>query len=134
MINIKCLKDYADYMGVDIDDEEAVNALQSNYDDWRYEALRVAYYPNETTVWVENTEREGLVDDGNGYFSCPAMLKKTVSGIWKWQDTIETGGYWELYDIERDFHRFFSRCSCNDAQMVWYRTDGQCGFCFNGGV
>lgn len=130
MVNIKTLDDYREYL-IDIGRED-VDAEYS-YSDWAYEAIRMKWIAGETTILVENKEREGLVFK-NGHYSCPAFLEKKVSGIWKWMDTIETGGYWEHYDHndERNikYHGFLQKCRCNDAQFVFYGTDDQCGYCF----
>lgn len=128
MVNIKTLDDYREYL-IDIGRED-VDAEYS-YSDWSYEAIRMKWFAGETTILVENTEREGYDPVTR---SCKAFLQKKVSGIWKWMDTIETGGYWEYYDHNDErtikYHGFLQKCYCDTAQFVFYGTDDQCGYCF----
>ena len=99
---------------------------------WAYEAIRMKWIEGETTILVENAEREGYDPATRSW---PAFLQKKVSGIWKWMNTIETGGYWEHYDHNDErtiqYHGFLQKCYCDDAQFVFYGTDDLCGFCFN---
>lgn len=128
MVNIKTLDDYREYL-IDIGRED-VDAEYS-YSDWSYEAIRMKWFAGETTILVENTEREGYDPVTR---SCKAFLQKKVSGVWKWMDTIETGGYWSYYDHNDErtikYHGFLQNCFCDDAQFVFYGTDDQCGYCF----
>ncbi len=117
MVNIKTLDDYREYL-IDIGRED-VDAEYS-YSDWSYEAIRMKWFAGETTILVENTEREGYDPVTR---SCKAFLQKKVSGVWKWMDTIETGGYWSYYDHNDErtikYHGFLQNCFCDDAQFVF---------------
>tara|TARA_R100000406_G_scaffold75667_1_gene56142 strand:- start:1969 stop:2385 length:417 start_codon:yes stop_codon:yes gene_type:complete len=128
-INIKNLDDYKEYL-LDVCgwDEERVEAeAEYHFSDFNYEAIRLSWKEGTVTTMVENTEREGYDPVTRSW---PAFIKKEVSRVWRHCDTIETGGYWEVYDVDEDFYRYFTRCTCDTAQFVWYNTDDKCGKCF----
>ena len=58
--------------------------------------------------------------------------------IWVWSEYIDTGGYFEKYDVTRDFYGFFKKCTCNDGQFRHYIYDSvaeekvkiECPHCF----
>ena len=93
----------------------------SDYDDWHYESIRFRYHPGKTTMLKENTEQIGRTYNEKGnYWSWPGFIEVEVEGVWKWSQTIETGGYFEVYDVAEDGERFFRRCVCEDEQFVSY--------------
>ena len=132
-MNIRTLDDYKEYL-LDIgrDEQWVEDNAESRYSDWAYEAIRMKWVEGETTILVENTEREGYDPATRSW---PAFIKKKVSGIWKWMNTIETGGYWEHYDHNDErtirYHGYLQKCYCDDAQFVFYGTDDLCGYCFS---
>lgn len=40
--------------------------------------------------------------------------------VWYYRNTIDTGGYNELYDVREDYQGFFNRCVCDCAQFTHY--------------
>jgi len=113
-----------------------------DYDDWHYESIRFRYHPDKTKILRHNTERIGAEWKtdyaGQRYQSWPAMIEEEVENVWKWSQTIDTGGYWEVYDVERDGHGLLNRCSCNSEQFVSYmfnnntkeREEMECPHCW----
>jgi len=128
-INIKNLEDYKEYLMYERNKEAdwIDNYAEESYSEFSYEAIRLSWKAGEVTTWVDNVEREGYDEMTRSW---PAFIKKTVSKVWRWMETIETGGSWEVYEHKEDFHRMFNRCSCHDAQFVWYNTNNLCGKCF----
>ena len=57
---------------------------------------------------------------------------------WYWSEYCDTGGYFEKYDVTRDFYGFFKKCTCDDEQFRHYIYDNvaeerikiECPCCF----